>query len=136
MFHKCPNVTLHPRRALPDSFPDSTPLICTLTTRTTPHSEGYLSTHGRYSFTAALYTHCVRLNYRFDTQNTPNSARSHYNINSVTYINLVTIKNTYLSHNSTYVSLLQEHTLKQPRLPASPHKVKVAISHSDHETAK
>ena len=83
------NVTLRPRRTLPDSFPDSTPLICVLPTITTPHPEGYLSTHRHYSFTAALYTQCVRANDRLDTQNTSNSARSHYNIKSDIAINLI-----------------------------------------------
>ena len=90
MFHKRPNVTLRPRRT------------------------GYLHTHGRYSFATALYTQCVRANNQFDTQNTPNSARSHYNINSGIHINLITMNNTSLSHNSTYVRLLQERTLNDP----------------------
>ena len=139
MFHKRPNVTQRPRRTLPDSYPDSMPLICVLTTSTTPHSEGYLSTHRRYSFTAALYTQCVRANNRFDTQNTPTSARSHNNINSVIHINLITMNNASLSHNSTYVRLLQERTLNDPDFPRhhtrSP-PVNAAISHGDHETAQ
>ena len=67
---------------LPASLLDSTPVISVLTTIPTPHSERLtaplLCTHGQYSFTAALYTQCVRANMRIDTQNTPNSARSHY----------------------------------------------------------
>ena len=47
-------------RTPPASLPDSTLLICVLTTRPTPHSERLsaplLRTHGRYFFTAALYT--------------------------------------------------------------------------------
>ena len=105
-------------RTLPTSLPDSTPLICVLTTRPTYHSERIsaplLRTHGRFSFTAALYTQCVRANNRIDTQNTPNSARSHYDINSVIHIHLITMNNASLSHNSTYVRLLKERTLNGP----------------------
>ena len=129
-------------RTLPASLPDSTSLICVLI-RPTPHSERLsaplLRTHGRYSSTAALYTQCVSANNRIDTQNTPNSARSHYNINSVIHINLITMKNASLSHNSTYTRLLQERTLNDPDFPChhtrSP-PVKAAISHGDHKTAK
>ena len=80
---------------------------------------------------------CVRANMRIDTQNTPNSARSHYNINTVIRINLITINNASLSHNSIHVRLLQEHTLNNHDFPhhhtRSP-PVKAAISHGDHET--
>ena len=76
---------------------------------------------------------------QIDTQNTPNSARSHYDINSVIHIHLITTNNASLSHNSTHVRLLQERTLNDPDFPRhhtrSP-PVKVAISHGDHKTAK
>ena len=51
---------------------------------------------------------------RIYTQNTPNSARSHYNINSGIHINLITINNASLSHNSKHVRLLQERMLNHP----------------------
>ena len=55
------------------------------------------------------------------------------------HINLITMNNASLSHNSTYVRLLQERMLNDPDFPRhhtrSP-PVKAAISHGDHETAK
>ena len=51
---------------------------------------------------------------RINTQNIPNSARSHYDINSVIHMNLITTNNVSLSHNSTHVRLLQENTLNDP----------------------
>ena len=71
---------------------------------------------------------------RIYTQNTPNSARSHCNINSGIHINLITINNASLSHNSTHVRLLQERTLSDldfPRHHRRPPPVKAAISHGD-----
>ena len=71
---------------------------------------------------------------RIYTQNTPNSARSHYNINSGIHINLITINNASSSHNSKHVLLLQERTLNHPNFPRHhrrPLPVTAAISHGD-----
>ena len=71
---------------------------------------------------------------RIYTQNTPNSARSHYDINSGIHINLITTNNTSLSHNSKHVRLLQERTLNNPDFPhhhRRPPPVNAAISHGD-----
>ena len=68
------------------------------------------------------------------TQNTPNSARSHCDINSVIHINMITINNASLSHNLIYVRFLQERTLNDPDFPrhhTRPPPVKVAIFHGD-----
>ena len=139
MFHKNIRKSLYDLaglfRTLPASLPDSTPLICVLTTRPTPHSERLsaplLRTLGRYPFTAAMY----RTNMRIYTHNTPNSARSHYNINSGIHINImITINNLSLSHDSTHVRLLQERMLNDPDFLCHhrmPPPVRAAISHGD-----
>ena len=72
---------------------------------------------------------------RIYTKNTPNSARSHYDINSGIHIHLITINNASLSHNSNHVCLLL-NSPDFPRHHRRPPPVKAAISHGDHETAK
>ena len=143
-----PECSTHVRKSLCDlarlfrtpqaSLPDSTPLICVLIARHTPHSENYLRRSCAPSDDISLgqlcSQQCVRTNMRIYTQNTPNSARSHYNINSGIHINLITINNASLSHNSTHVHLLQERTLSNPDFPCHhtrPPPVKAAISHGD-----
>ena len=69
-----------------------------------------------------------------NTQNTPNSARSHYDINSVIHIHLITINNVSFSHSSAHVRLLHECMLNDPDFlghPTRPPPVKAAISHGD-----
>ena len=64
----------------------------------------------------------------------PTLARSHYNINSGIHINLITINNASLSHNSKHVRLLQERRLNNPDVPRHHRRVPpvmAEISHGD-----
>ena len=121
------------------SLPDSPPLICVLTTRHTPHlGKANLRRSCAPSDYISSRQLCTQQRGRTSiwiyTQSTPNSARSHYDINSGIHIYLTTINNASLSHNSKYVRLLQERTLNKPDFPRHhrrPPPVKAAISHGD-----
>ena len=127
--------TQHNSHWLPRANPER------LNTRNKTHSslgKGYLRRSCAPSDDISLQQLCAqqcgRTNMRIYTQNTPNSARSHYGIHSGIHINLITINNTTLSHNSKHVRLLQECTLNNPDFPRH-HRglppVKAAIAHVD-----
>ena len=106
MFHKRPNVTLRPRQTRPDSAGLLPRLYVT-------NMHPYNKTHsslGKAICTPMddiplrqLCTHnASELLIESTHRNTSNSARSHYDINTVIHINLITMNNASLSHNSTY----------------------------------
>ena len=143
MFHTLQTVTIRPRWTLPDSAGLPPGLS---STKLCPYNK----THSSLGKASSLLRSCAPSDYIslrqlctqqrgrtsiwIYTQNTPNSARSHYNISSGIHTYMTTINNASLSHNSKHVRLLQERTLNDPDSPRhhrSPPPVKAAISHGD-----
>ena len=94
MFHKRPNASLRPRWTLPDSAGLPPGLYAT-------YISIYNEPHSSHQHDCSVQR--VRADKLLGTQITPNSARSHYNINSVTPIYLIIMNSASLSYNSTYV---------------------------------
>ena len=142
MFHTLQTVTIRPRRTLPDSaglLPGlSSTNMCPYNKTHSSLEKANLRRSCAPSDYISLRQLCTqqrgRTNIWIYTPNTPNSARSHYSTNSGIRINLITINNASLSHNSKHVNLPQECTLNNPDFPhhqRRPPPVKVAISHGN-----
>ena len=142
MFHKRQKITIRPCRTLPDSAGLPPGLYSTRPNNQTHSSLGKANcaapAHPR---TISLYSSSAHNNVSGliceSTHRTlPTQLHVDHTIKQHKFrvINLITINNASLSHNSTHVRLLQERTLNNPDLPrhyTRPPPVKAAISHGD-----